>query len=248
MSIRKPNFLIIGAQKAGSTWIYDVLRKHEKVFLPRRIELLFFNKVGYQSPSRMEAYLENFRDATERHQWVGERTPGYFWSSRAKHYKDQPPSGHNLEIPQSVARVLGRDLRLILSLRHPVSRAISAYGHHGARGRIKGHECLCDTVGRLGRRVRSGRPDRYRRRRASAGAPADVDHLLELYRPTITALKDRFGPRLDAWDRKTAAFEEFDRKHIHLAAAPDPAKVSAPSTLDNLYKRMGSAGLDRRVA
>ncbi|WP_414897120.1 sulfotransferase [Rhodovulum sp. YEN HP10] len=310
MSIRKPNFLIIGAQKAGSTWIYDVLRKHQKVFLPKRIELLFFNKVGYQSPSRMAAYLENFRDATEHHLWVGEKTPGYFWSSRAQHYKDQPPLGHNPEIPKSVARVLGRDLRLIVSLRHPVSRAISAYGHHGARGRIKGHEYLRDTVGRLGigdigfydkhleaweeefdpaaiatlifeeeiaahpeaglhalcksldidpdgfqdlslKPSNKGKDRQYLEDRIDTGVdglqpvrPGDVEHLLELYRPTLAALKDRFGPRLDAWDRETAAFEEFARKHVHLAAVPAPATISAPAALDILHKRMGSAGLD----
>lgn len=58
MTLRKPNFLILGAQKAGSTWIYDVLRKHEKVFLPKRVELVFFNTKDCGVPENVAAYLE----------------------------------------------------------------------------------------------------------------------------------------------------------------------------------------------
>lgn len=148
--MRKPNFLIIGSQKAGSTWVYDVLRRHRRVFLPKKVELVHFNRPDCETAENVAEYLANFSDATEAQGWVGENTPGYFWSDRGGVFPNQPPASHNPHIPQSVARVLGRDIRLILSLRHPVARAISAYGHHGVRGRIAPTQTLIDVVGRLG--------------------------------------------------------------------------------------------------
>lgn len=145
-----PNFLIIGSQKAGSTWIYDVLKKHKKVFLPDRVELLHFNKTDCESDASRSTYLQSFDAAHEGHDWIGEKTPGYFWTSNAKVFPNQPPAGHNPDIPGSVARALGTDLALIVSLRHPVQRAISAYAHHGARGRIGTHQRLIDVASRFG--------------------------------------------------------------------------------------------------
>lgn len=146
----RPNFLIIGAQKAGSTWVYNVLRRHRRVFLPKKVELVHFNRPDCENAENVKQYLTNFSEATDAQDWIGEKTPGYFWSSRGGVFPNQPPPSHNPQIPQSVARVLGKDIRLILSLRHPVARAISAYGHHGVRGRITPRQHLTDVVARLG--------------------------------------------------------------------------------------------------
>nr|WP_304610668.1 sulfotransferase [Salipiger sp. PrR003] len=147
---RKPNFLIIGAQKAGSTWIYDVLRKHREVFLPKRVELLFFNRLDCETPENVAEYLGRFEKAGPQHKWIGEKTPGYFWSSESHALPRQPPPMHNPHIPESVRRVLGPDVSIILSLRHPVRRAISAYGHHGSRNRIRPEVHLDEVAKQLG--------------------------------------------------------------------------------------------------
>jgi acetyltransferase-like isoleucine patch superfamily enzyme len=316
MTIRKPNFLIIGAQKAATVWISDVLKQHEKVFMPTRGELFFFNKKDCEQPQAIDAYLNHFAEATEAQGWIGEKTTGYFWSNRSGVFENQPPIGHNPHIPQSVANVLGRDIRLILSLRHPVARAISAYGHHGSRGRIEGHEHLTDMVARLGigdmgfydkhleaweqvfdpaaittliyendiakapedgvRALcgalgidRSGFRDlplamsnKSRDRRFSdslidtgiAGLapirPEDVGYLLDLYGPTIAALKERFGARLDIWDSETNDFDAFARKGSHVMALPKREKTPEPAVVAkprSLHERMVSAGLDIRA-
>lgn len=41
---RAPDFLVIGAQKAGSTWLYQNLKLHPEVFMPAKVELVHFNK------------------------------------------------------------------------------------------------------------------------------------------------------------------------------------------------------------
>lgn len=150
MAERRPNLLIIGAQKAGSTWIYDVLRPHPEVFLPERVELCFFNRLDCEEPAQVSDYLRHFRAADPSVKWLGEKTPGYFWTTDRRRSAIQPPKGHNPNLPASVARVLGRDISLIVSLRHPVRRAISAYVHHGVRDRIKPKEHLKDVATRFG--------------------------------------------------------------------------------------------------
>lgn len=150
MSPRRPNFLILGAQKAGSTWIYDRLRTHPEVFLPDAVELLFFNRPNCEYPEKIKEYLENFSGATDNQRLVGEKTPSYFWTANRCRIKGQPPAGHNPNIPEAVRRVLGPDVKLIVSLRHPVRRAISAYGHHGKRKRIAQTETLTTVAHRFG--------------------------------------------------------------------------------------------------
>ena len=40
-----PDFVCIGAQKAGTTWLYENLMKHPDIWLPPTKEILYFNRV-----------------------------------------------------------------------------------------------------------------------------------------------------------------------------------------------------------
>ena len=148
--MRLPNLLIIGAQKAGSTWLYDRLKSHPDVFLPEAVELLYFNRLGCRASDSIISYSEYFDKSEPRHKWVGEKTPGYFWSSGSGRFPDQPPRSHNPRIPESVMEVLGPEIAILISLRHPVARAISAYGHHAKRRRINTGETLIQVADRFG--------------------------------------------------------------------------------------------------
>lgn len=123
-----PDFLIIGAQKAGTTWLRAGLRRHPKVFMPDR-EVHFFNKdANYERGPRW--YARQFRGAgaTDR---VGEKTPNYLWTNVPDTGSDTPPHTR-------IASTLP-NIRLIALLRDPVDRAISAYNHHLCRGRFPPH-------------------------------------------------------------------------------------------------------------
>lgn len=131
-----PNLLVIGAQKAGSTWLHDRLSFHPDVFMSKTKELRFFgHKDKTDTPEGIREYQSNFV-AGQRHRYRGESTPGYFWSynSASKYNEDLKRS--NMDIPQVVQRLLGDHIRLIVSLRNPVARAISAFFHHFRAGRI----------------------------------------------------------------------------------------------------------------
>jgi hypothetical protein len=65
-----PDFLCVGAQKAGTTWLYQQLRRHPQIFLPRK-ELDFFCTCGDVS-----SYAAYFADATPG-QLCGDISPNY---------------------------------------------------------------------------------------------------------------------------------------------------------------------------
>jgi len=43
-----PDFLVIGPQRTGTTWLYQNLNKHPQVFMPQQKEIYFFNNLRSQ--------------------------------------------------------------------------------------------------------------------------------------------------------------------------------------------------------
>jgi len=112
-----PNFLIIGAPKAATTWLADCLREHPDIFIPQRKELRYFCGVNYERGAAWyQGHFADVRGATA----VGEASPSYLGSPEA---------------PRRIHALLPR-VRLILSLRHPVEQAYSFYWHLMSRGQI----------------------------------------------------------------------------------------------------------------
>jgi hypothetical protein len=111
---RLPQFLIIGAQRCGTTHMYDVLTGHPDVMAASHKEIHFFD-LHYRRGPRW--YQGNFPAARDRGrtegQICGEATPTYIA------YR---------EIPGLVQDLLP-DVRLLVLLRNPVDRAISHYHH-----------------------------------------------------------------------------------------------------------------------
>jgi hypothetical protein len=129
----QPNLLVIGAQKGGSTWLYHVLKQHPDIFMSEVKELSFFNK-ELQTEKNISRYLENFSQGAQ-YQYCGEATPGYFAIPDARR-----------DVPQNAYDLLGSDARLVLSLRDPVDRAVSAYFHHFRAGRIDPSKTMRDQA------------------------------------------------------------------------------------------------------
>jgi hypothetical protein len=106
---RLPDFLVIGAPKAGTTSLASWLRDHPDVFVPMRKELHFFDRPRFDDPRWQRWYQRQFADCPEP--VVGEATPSY------------------LHTPVAAPRMasLVPDARLIALLRNPVDRAVSHY-------------------------------------------------------------------------------------------------------------------------
>lgn len=137
-----PNLLVIGAQKAGSTWLHERLAIHPDVFMSDPKELRFFGqREKTDSPQGLAQYRLNFTGG-EKSRYRGESTPAYFWSHDPKSPYGVDLKRSNLDIPAAVARTLGTNVSLVLSLRNPVSRAISAFYHHYKAGNISSQDTL----------------------------------------------------------------------------------------------------------
>jgi hypothetical protein len=107
-----PNFVVIGAPKAGTTSLYHYLATHPQIFVSDPKELRFFiEEINWKKGLRWyEAQFARAGDALAR----GEATPEY-----ALH---PVYSG----VAERIARVLP-DARLIYLVRHPIERMRSQY-------------------------------------------------------------------------------------------------------------------------
>lgn len=106
--LRLPDFLGIGAQKAGSTWLHANLGRHPQLFLPPEKELHYFD--WFRVPT-LRRYAARFAPAGGR--LAGEITPGY---SALPPYRIRR------------VRALLPEARVLLLLRDPVDRAWSQLG------------------------------------------------------------------------------------------------------------------------
>ena len=144
LKLSLPNFLIIGTQKGGTTWLHENLKRHPEIFLPNgKKELEFFSyydkKIADYGLTDYLKHFNQFEDLikSDKPKAIGEATPSYFWSIDPNRQWSNPTNEHfNHQIPQSVYNILGAKVKLILCLRNPVHRAISAYFHHIKRDRI----------------------------------------------------------------------------------------------------------------
>lgn len=103
-----PDFLVIGVPRAGTTWLYHVLREHPQVFLPgSRKEIHYFDR-NYH---RGAGWYARFFEGAAPGQRVGEITPGYLYA------------------PEAPVRIdgLGSVRQLVVIFRDPIERAISHY-------------------------------------------------------------------------------------------------------------------------
>lgn len=107
-----PNFLVIGAVKAGTTSLYRYLSAHPQVFMSATKELNFF--IQEENWNRGLAWYEKQFEGGEKTLALGEATP---------HYTMHPVySG----VPERIARHIP-EARLIYVVRHPIDRMRSHY-------------------------------------------------------------------------------------------------------------------------
>ncbi|GAE30928.1 sulfotransferase domain-containing protein [Alkalihalobacillus hemicellulosilyticus] len=102
-----PSFLIIGAQKCGTTSLYQYLIKHPTISQAKRKEIHYFD-VYYDKGT--EWYEQQFSPLPKGH-ITGEATPRYLFHSKC---------------PQRVYQY-NPNMKLILLLRDPIDRAFSNY-------------------------------------------------------------------------------------------------------------------------
>lgn len=104
---RKPDFVYVGAAKAGSSWIYEVMREHPDIYVSDAKELFYFDR--YYDKGE-EWYLTHFDDALPE-QVVGELSHDYFLD---------PECAHRI-------KECNPNIKIIVCLREGIDQAFSSY-------------------------------------------------------------------------------------------------------------------------
>jgi len=128
-----PNFLVVGAAKAGTTALYYYLKQHPQIYMSPEKEPKFFalegDKLDFRGPgdrenicksaiTDIETYRQLFQGVTNEIA-IGEASPLYLYSPKAaERIKKYIP-----------------DAKLIAILRNPIERAYSGYIMHVREGR-----------------------------------------------------------------------------------------------------------------
>jgi hypothetical protein len=103
----KPTFLYVGASRAGSTWIYQILAEHPEVFVPPAKDVMFFDRYFDRGP---EWYFSFFEKGAG-HKAVGELSHDYFLDPEyARRIRDLLP-----------------DVRIFCCLRETVDKTLSMF-------------------------------------------------------------------------------------------------------------------------
>lgn len=123
-----PNFLIIGAAKAGTTTLYDWLTQHPQIYMTPVKETNFFaledRQLNFPQGTIHPGYLKDFKttwadyqqqfDSVEQEIAIGEACPSYLY------------------YPEAVTKIKQYlpNVKLIAILRNPIERAYSNFVHH----------------------------------------------------------------------------------------------------------------------
>ena len=113
---RLPNFIVVGAAKAGTTWIQACLQEHPDVFVPKEGEVDFFSFYYHRGLS----WYSRFFDSASPQAICGEKSPSYMVTPEAA-------QRINHHVP---------DAKLIFVLRNPIDRAYSHYCMHARVGAV----------------------------------------------------------------------------------------------------------------
>jgi hypothetical protein len=114
-----PNFLIVGAAKAGTTSLYEYLRQHPDVYMPEWKELSFFIGDPFGPLHRVRkgrSYSKVFSDVRDQ-TVVGEASTSYLFDKQA-------PILIKRKIPAA---------KILIILRDPVAMSYSLYNHQVRR-------------------------------------------------------------------------------------------------------------------
>lgn len=136
-----PDFIGIGVQRAGTSWLYQCLLEHPQIFMPRK-EFHFFDR---QHEKGINWYVQQF-EGSEKDQLRGEYTPDYLSSSSA------------------IQRIheYNPERKLLIVLRNPFERAYSGYRLFQSHGHLGGKsfkEALCAQPELLQKSLYSGQLD-----------------------------------------------------------------------------------------
>ncbi|MBL4708840.1 MAG: sulfotransferase domain-containing protein [Flavobacteriales bacterium] len=108
-----PNFICVGAQKAGSSSLYKLLKSHPELHVSEQKEIHYYN-IEENYNKGLDYYKSFFNEGYQEQKLIGEFTPDYLQYTF---------------VPDRINKDLG-NIKIIIILRHPVTRAYSQFNFH----------------------------------------------------------------------------------------------------------------------
>lgn len=129
---RFPDFMIVGPQRTGTTWLHAHLRFHPQIFLSEPKELYFFSSIKTRDPKRFVSdqlswYLRFFRDPAWR---FAAKTAICLWKHRELYrpiVRGEATASYAALDADVIADIvaLNPSLKVLLMIRNPIERAWS---------------------------------------------------------------------------------------------------------------------------
>ncbi len=115
--MRFPDFICLGAQKAGTTQLFDLLKEHPDIFLPQGKEIHYYDRDDNYEQGL--SWYDAFFDGAEEGQKLGDLSPDYMFHPKVvdRIQKDCPFTP-----------------KFIFMLRNPIGRSYSQYNMYRSRG------------------------------------------------------------------------------------------------------------------
>ena len=105
------NFYCVGAQKAGTTTLHDILIQHPEVYLPETKEAHFFDE-DEKYKKGLNWYKKTFFSNYKGEKISGSCNPEYMYFD---------------DVPKRIYDTIGTDVKFVFIFRNPMNRAYSHY-------------------------------------------------------------------------------------------------------------------------
>jgi hypothetical protein len=136
--MNRPNFIIVGAQKAGTTALFHMLQQHSQLIGSKTKEIHYFDNDETYSNNSIEYYHSHFINETK------DESPKLFFEAT-------PIYLYHPDVPKRLYSY-NPNLKIIILLRDPIDRFLSAwamYHHHFKSGVYKkyhDHRSLSEVI------------------------------------------------------------------------------------------------------
>ena len=127
-----PDFLIVGPQRTGTTWLYENLVLHPEVMLSKPKELYFWSNLKNPDSPRfvsadLDWYLSCFDEPAEQQREKNERCMRLLATPYRPRVRGEGTASYAALDPDVIDEIcaLNPAIKIILTVRHPVERAWS---------------------------------------------------------------------------------------------------------------------------
>ena len=125
-SHNKPNFLLVGAAKSGTTSLFNYLTQHSDIYIPEVKECRFFSQLPKNYKGLGAEFFPNSGITDERvyfNLFSGheDKVCGDMSNDYLYYYEKSI---------KNIKKYLGNEIKIVIVLRNPIDRAYSNYMHH----------------------------------------------------------------------------------------------------------------------